>query len=425
LNVRTTQEFEVASDGVTIRGLSCTSDDGAARDVQPSTAGPGQFATGVNSTGALTYAAGSGGVASYYAAAPTLSGTQYAPIFGNAAPNSTEATVSAPSPTAATIGAMYVKLSAAPGGGNSVAVTFRDAGSSTSLTCTVSGASATTCDDVTHTATAAQGDLVDYQVVTTGSVGTPNVTITVQYGAVPSGLAGGNVTNSNASGSYPGTCTNGDLEFPTNSFYVFRCASNVWVPWGPVFPMVDPTTPSWSWVNQNAASMSTSNGGIFLQCESNSGVDINARVITAPSTPYFITVALLPQLSPTGSAHTPTASLVFRDSGTGKMVVFYLSSNTGYNSLNVAKYASATSFSASYSLTSQYDFPPSSLAWMQVKDDGTNFKFYGSADGQNFYQVFSISRTDYLASPNQVGFACDANQSSLAPAVTLLSWYQH
>jgi len=54
-------------------------------------------------------------------------------------------------PAAAAISNMYVTMSAAPGHREYRDLsTYRDAGSSTALTCVVSGASATTCNDTTH-----------------------------------------------------------------------------------------------------------------------------------------------------------------------------------------------------------------------------------------------------------------------------------
>jgi hypothetical protein len=91
------------------------------------------------------------------------------------------------SPAAATIQNFSVQMSAAPGAGNSVVYTWRKNAAGTALTCTISGASATSCNDATHTITVVQGDLMDIQTVTTGTiVGTPTLVMGTQFGIAAS-----------------------------------------------------------------------------------------------------------------------------------------------------------------------------------------------------------------------------------------------
>ena len=131
-----------------------------------------------------------GGVLGYSATALILptSGTTFLAPVGGALASTTEANVTANAPAAAAISNMYVTLSAAPGTGNTVAFTFRDAGSSTVVTCTISGASATSCNDKTHSFTPVVGDALAVQVVTTGTVViTPTVKIIAEYGVTGGG----------------------------------------------------------------------------------------------------------------------------------------------------------------------------------------------------------------------------------------------
>lgn len=115
--------------------------------------------------------------------------------------STTETNVDIDAPAAATIQNMTVQMSAAPGIGNSIVLTWRKNASSTTLTCTISGASATSCSDTTHNFTAVSLDLLDIQVVTTGTiVGTPTIIMAAQIGVAASGtiafssLAGGTNT---------------------------------------------------------------------------------------------------------------------------------------------------------------------------------------------------------------------------------------
>lgn len=52
--------------------------------------------------------------------------------------------------------------------------------------------------------------------------------------------SGGAATSTGADVAKPGTCTDGDVYFPDDGVYLRRCDTNVWVPWGPFYPMSDP-----------------------------------------------------------------------------------------------------------------------------------------------------------------------------------------
>ena len=127
---------------------------------------------------------GGGGVVTY--SGPTLSvlsGTSFVPIGGGGAASATETNVDIDSSAAATVSKMYVQLSQALGVGNSVAVTWRDNATSKAVTCTISGASATACNDTTHSFNVANGDLLDYQLVFTGTIiVTPTILIMSAFG---------------------------------------------------------------------------------------------------------------------------------------------------------------------------------------------------------------------------------------------------
>jgi hypothetical protein len=156
--------------------------------------------------------AGSGsGITVYSGAAVSFAGTLYFPIGGGAVSSGTEANVDVEAPAAATVQNFYVQLASAPGGGDSIVFTWRDNGADTALTCTISGASATSCHDTTHSFNAAQGDLVDIKAVTTGSVATTAVMAT-QFGL--SAAAGGSKINvisaAGCRGNTVTTCTFGN-----------------------------------------------------------------------------------------------------------------------------------------------------------------------------------------------------------------------
>lgn len=129
-------------------------------------------------------AAGTGaGIVTYSGPSLTFTGTQYFPIGGGGLSSTTETNVDIDAPAAVTVQNMTVQMSAAPGVGNSIVYTWRKNASSTALTCTISGASATSCSDTTHNFTTVALDLLDIQTATTGTiVGTPTVVMAAQLG---------------------------------------------------------------------------------------------------------------------------------------------------------------------------------------------------------------------------------------------------
>ncbi len=132
----------------------------------------------LNGTGGYTVPAGSGGGGGwlgYSGAGLSFSGTQYFPVVGGGTPSATETDVDLPAPSASTIANLYAETSVVPGTGNSIAITFRKAGSDTTLTCTITAA-ITKCNDTTHSFITASNDLLSVKTVVTGTiVGTLNL----------------------------------------------------------------------------------------------------------------------------------------------------------------------------------------------------------------------------------------------------------
>ena len=129
-----------------------------------------------------------GGIIGYSASSLTLTAaTRYFPIVGGGLPSTTETDVDTEAPSAATISNFYASTSVAFGVGNSAVFTYRNNASDQSMTCTISGASATSCNDSTHSFNVAKGDLVTIKVVTTGTiVVSPTLVMTAQFGTTGS-----------------------------------------------------------------------------------------------------------------------------------------------------------------------------------------------------------------------------------------------
>lgn len=154
---------------------------------------------------------GGGGMFNYSDNGLTLTAnTYFAPIGGGGAISTTEANVSVKSPSATTVTNLQLQLSADPGAGQTLVATLRKNGVDTALVCTVTGGAGAICQDLTHSVTIAQNDLIDWKVVTTGTyIGTPTLNIAANNGTsnvgvtsaamtVPGGfsIAGSPITNS-------------------------------------------------------------------------------------------------------------------------------------------------------------------------------------------------------------------------------------
>lgn len=97
------------------------------------------------------------------------------PMNYDAAPGATETSQENLITYAGVVNNMFIKNgTAAPGAGTSYTMTVRKNGADTAITCQISGASATTCSDTTHSINVLPGDLIDIKTV---PVGTPSGSI--------------------------------------------------------------------------------------------------------------------------------------------------------------------------------------------------------------------------------------------------------
>ncbi len=158
-----------------------------------------------------------GGITMYSATGLTVTAnTYYLPIGGGGSISTTETNVDIDAPAAATLTNMYVQLSVALGMGNSGVFTMRKNAASQSVTCTISGASATSCNDTAHSFAVSQGDLLTIQLVTTGTiVVTPNILIAAQFGNITAtGTVNSGTINQVAYYAAGGTAVSGETILP-------------------------------------------------------------------------------------------------------------------------------------------------------------------------------------------------------------------
>lgn len=188
--------------------------------------------------------------------------------------------------------------------------------------------------------------------------------------------------------------------------------------WGPIFPLKPPVNADYAWINQGSATVTDLGDAIALFGPAGTGPNIHLRKKTAPATPYTVEIALLSGLTLNDFY---SVGFVWRQSSDGKLVTFHLELSAAACSFAVAKWNSPTSFSATYtSLQPRTGYP---LLFLKAQDTGTNRICSFSADGQNWAQLHTVGRTDFMTA-DEVGFGIKIQNGSLAggAVMTLVNW---
>lgn len=228
-----------------------------------------------------------------------------------------------------------------------------------------------------------------------------------------------NWNQSGTAASLPAASNAGKLYLPSDGVQLYRDSGSAFAPWGPIWPLTDPNTPSFSWVNQDGASVDSANGGTYLHYQpTGTGHACVARVKSAPSTPYTITIGLIPGIYVT---NYQTCGIYLRDSSSGKLILFGHHYESGL-SIDINKSDSPTVFNSHYA-----GFPCSGMwntcpMWFRITDDGTNRTYYHSIDGYHWIQLGQTTNTDFMTA-NQVGWGIqNVSQSARATDMLLLSY---
>lgn len=205
-------------------------------------------------------------------------------------------------------------------------------------------------------------------------------------------------------------------------------------------PWISPTSPpaisSFTWVNQGsggtACSATNPSGSIITFTQPAQGsLSACLLVVSAPSTPYFIDAYMMTSF-PTHNQQS--AGLVFRNSTSGKFTIFYtLGASTpptggggsaGSGSLGVDYFTSPTVDNSTLFRPGAFIGGLIFSAFLRIQDDGTNRIYSYSADGVNFSQFYSETRTTNFTA-DQVGFYCLDVTGSFPCVTDLISWHQH
>lgn len=236
------------------------------------------------------------------------------------------------------------------------------------------------------------------------------------------GGGGGGGTSSGTEAALPASGADGELYLPTDGVQIHRYDGSAWSPWGPIFPFTKPIDGDFAWVNQETASVDTTKGGIFLSDVAGGVVanDLRIRIKSAPSTPYVITAAFIPN---TYQENFFQFGLCFREAATGELHAFSFTHATTAFTLGWGiwsrKFNSPTSFNSEYT-NHLWEFS-GKIVFIRIADNGVNRICSFSFDGQNWVQFHSVGRTDFLTA-DQVGFFIDVANTSFGYSTTLVHW---
>jgi len=393
--------FGVQVNGTPLTGLT-TLNFVAGSNISLVPTGSGTYTLTVSSTGTATGGASNG----YSAPAVTLptAGNTFIPPVGGGLPSTTEANVQWTAPVTATVSDLGVNLSTAIGTGNSISFTFRDGGSSQAVTCTISGASAKTCTDLTHSFSVTQGDLLDILITTTGTVvAAPNVQIGYEYGG--GGPGGGNKVTFGTYPTFPGTPSAGDLFFANNSPHLFGYSGSAWLPYNGDSQgvlLTSFTNSGYTWTHQDGSTVTAVDVDYIIANTANSctttGDCADAYMSgTALSIPYTYRVHIWCGLN--GVVSSACSAII----GDGTKFITFDVFNGG-NGFNVAQFNNATSFNTN-TYASPTSFQAQKSIWLQIKNNSTTRSYSYSVNGVDYVPVFSEAAGTFLTeSKSGVGF---------------------
>lgn len=176
------------------------------------------------------------------------------------------------------------------------------------------------------------------------------------------------------------------------------------------------TSADFSWVNQGSTSVADQDGGLFFTVPGNA-TNMRMFVRSAPSTPYTVIVAL-DTLWVGNDDIEP--GLVFRESGTSKLIHLTNFTNNADQEIGVFRYTDEDSFTSTALNVDAEMYEPT---WLKIEDDGTTLKFYISKNGINWLQIHSEARGSFFTSaPNQIGIGILQKNTTIDTLCNVLAW---
>jgi hypothetical protein len=145
--------------------------------------------------------------------------------------------------------------------------------------------------------------------------------------------------------------------------------------------------------------------------------DIRERLLAAPTPPYTATMLLR---SNAIGANNQYCGPCFRESGTGKLYIFYVLVD---GTIQAAKWTDNTTFDSVGAVGTTAPIVTHDYHWLRIGDDGTDLTFALSTDGQNYFVTGSEGRTVFMAGgPDQIGFFANVDSAAGAFSMSVASF---
>jgi hypothetical protein len=184
--------------------------------------------------------------------------------------------------------------------------------------------------------------------------------------------------------------------------------------------IIRPVPGDFVWINQGAATLSTTGGGLNITGAATGGTNVRAQVANAPAAPWSCTMNFSAMLK-TGNAR---AGLVVNESATGKLESWGAGGGNPAV-LIIDAWSSPTAFAGTrFSIGTTVPMF-SNGAWFRAAFDGTDMIWSLSPDGVNYSVYFQeAANIHFTVGPDQCGIFFDSEGTGGQPplSVTLLSF---
>jgi hypothetical protein len=168
------------------------------------------------------------------------------------------------------------------------------------------------------------------------------------------------------------------------------------------------TSPDFTTVNLSDSTVTDADGAILLRMAA-SGLSGKSTILTrsAPATPNSLIVGLQPTILVSSTGVLPVALMGFRESSTGKFMTIGLQNQGSVVGVVCQRFDSTSSLNST-PFAKQCLASVGPVVWFKATDDGTtNLKFFVGNNGTDWIQVYSESRTAFMASgPNELCWGC-------------------
>jgi hypothetical protein len=207
--------------------------------------------------------------------------------------------------------------------------------------------------------------------------------------------------------------TLGRAYFPDNAPYMFFDNSSYMLGIGPLYPVKVPDNTLFSWSNQHLATVTVSNGMIYLEDpEVNNSSGYKIRYKNMPTPPFKVNVGLF---NLRYGENYSCVTVGFFESSSSKGVQIQWSSVGGFDIVRLDTGASVLTINAGRSAPF--------VRHVQLQHDGTNIYINYSNDGLWFKNMWSAASGTYMnTGPDKLFISAWAALSAHKAGITVWNW---